>query len=64
MVVIRGGASHDNLFCVGIGLNINVIHVDYAYTHPNAGSPFEPSHIFSMGMLLNKFNAIKGKITP
>ena len=63
MVIIRGGVSHDKLFCVGIGLGINLIHIDYAYTHPLKTSPFGSSHIFSMGILLNKFNKIKGKIT-
>ena len=63
MVIIRGGVSHNKLFCAGIGLDINVIHVDYAYTHPLKISPFEPSHIVSVGILLNKFNRIKGKIT-
>ena len=63
MVKIRGGVSHNKLFCAGIGLDINVIHVDYAYTHPLKISPFEPSHIVSVGILLNKFNGIKGKIT-
>ena len=63
MVIIRGGVSHDKLFCVGIGLGINLIHIDYAYTHPLKTSPFGSSHIFSMEILLNKFNQIKGKIT-
>ena len=63
IVIIRGGISHDKLFCAGIGLDINVIHIDYAYTHPLKTSPFEPSHIISVGILLNKFNQIKGKIT-
>ena len=63
MVKIRGGLSHDKLFCVGVGLNINVIHFDYAYTYPLKTSPFKPSHIVSIGILLNKFNQIKGKIT-
>ena len=63
MVIIRGGVSHDKLFCVGIGLDINVIHIDYAYTHPLKISPFEPSHIVSVGILINKFNQIRGKIT-
>ena len=62
MVIIRGGVSHNKLFCAGIGLDINVIHVDYAYTHPPKVSPFEPSHIVSVGILLNKFNRIKGKM--
>ena len=63
MVIIRGGVSHNKLFCAGIGLDINVIHVDYAYTHPLKISPFEPSHIVSVGILLNKLNRIRGKIT-
>ena len=63
MVIIRGGTSHDKLFCAGFGLAINVIHVDYAYTHPLQTSPFEPSHIVSVGILLNKIYQLKGKIT-
>ena len=63
MVIIRGGLSHDKLFCAGIGLDINLIHIDYAYIHPLKTSPFEPSHVFSVGILLNKFKQIRGKIT-
>ena len=62
-VIIRGGLSHNQLFCIGIGLDIDVIHIDYAYTYPFKASPFKPSHIISVGILLNKFNQIKGKIT-
>ena len=63
MVIIRGGVSHNKLFSAGIGLDINIIHVDYAYTYSLKTSPFKPSHIVSVGILLNKFNQIKGKIT-
>ena len=49
--------------CAGIGLALKMLQVDYAYIHPLKTSPFEFSHVVSVGMLLNKFNRIKGKIT-
>ena len=63
MVVIRGGISHDKLFCLGIGLDINLIHIDYAYSYPQKTSLFKPSHIVSVGIFLSKFDQIKGKVT-
>ena len=63
MVIIRGGISHDKLFCLGIGLDINLIHIDYAYSYPLKTSLFKLSHIVSVGILLNKIYRLKGKIT-
>ena len=63
MVRIRGGISHNKLFCLGIGLDINLIHIDYAYSYPLKTSLFKPSHIVSVGILLNKIYRLKGKIT-
>ena len=63
IVYIRGGVSQNSSFSAGIGLALKMLQVDYAYIHPLKTSPFEFSHVVSVGMLLNKFNRIKGKIT-
>lgn len=64
IVIFRGGTSHNHLFSSGFGLNFNMIQIDYAYLHPNNRSPFEPSQIVSVGIFLEKFDWVKGKITP
>jgi hypothetical protein len=64
MVIFRGGISHNNQFSVGIGLNLKMIHIDYAYLVPHPSTPFEASQIVSVGIFLEKLNWIKGEITP
>ena len=64
MVIFRGGISHNNQFSAGIGLNLKMIHIDYAYLVPRSITPFEPSQIVSIGIFLEKLNWIKGEITP
>jgi hypothetical protein len=64
IVIFRGGISHNHLFSVGIGLNLKMIQIDYAYLHPPKNSPFEPSQIVSVGIFLEKFDWTRGKITP
>ena len=64
IVIFRGGISHNNQFSAGIGLNLKMIHIDYAYLLPNHSTPFDASQIITVGILLNKLNWIKGKITP
>ena len=64
IVAIRGGLSHNSSFSVGIGLALNMLQVDYAYIQSLKASPFEPSHIMSLGIILDKINDLKGKITP
>ena len=64
MVIFRGGISHNNQFSVGIGLNLKMIHIDYAYLAPHPSTPFEASQIVSLGIFLEKLNWIKGEITP
>jgi len=63
-VIFRGGISHNNQFSVGIGLNLKMIHIDYAYLVPRSSTPFEASQIVSIGIFLEKLNWIKGEITP
>ena len=60
MVIFRGGISHNNQFSVGIGLNLKMIHIDYAYLVPHPSIPFEASQIVSVGIFLEKLNWIKG----
>ena len=64
MVIFRGGISHNNQFSAGIGLNLKMIHIDYAYLVPHPTTPFEPSQILSVGIFLEKIDWIKGEITP
>jgi len=64
MVIFRGGISHNNQFSVGIGLNLKMIHIDYAYLVPHPSTPFDASQIISVGIFLEKLNWIKGEITP
>ena len=64
MVIFRGGISHNNHFSVGIGLNLKMIHIDYAYLLPRSGTPFEASQIVSVGIFFENLNWIKGEITP
>ena len=64
IVYIRGGVSHDSSFSAGIGLKLKMIQIDYAYLHPPNRSPFESSQIVSLGIFLEKFDWVKGKITP
>ena len=64
MVIFRGGISHNNQFSMGIGLNLKMIHIDYAYLVPHPSTPFEASQIVSVGIFLEKLNWIKGEITP
>ncbi len=64
IVIFRGGISHNQLFSAGIGLNFNMVQFDYAYLHPYDRNPFEPTQIISVGIILEKFDWIKGKITP
>jgi len=64
IVIIRGGMSHNLLFSAGVGFNLNMIQIDYAYLVPPINTPFEPSQILSVGIFLEKFNWIKSKITP
>jgi hypothetical protein len=49
---------------VGIGLNLKMIHIDYAYLVPPPSTPFEASQIVSVGIFLEKLHWIKGEITP
>jgi len=64
MVIFRGGISHNNQFSIGIGLIFKMIHIDYAYLVPHPSTPFEASQIVSVGIFLEKFNWIKGEMTP
>jgi hypothetical protein len=64
IVILRGGLSHDSRFSLGIGLNFNLVHIDYVFLAPSKNSPFEQSQIISVGIFLEKLNWIKGKITP
>ena len=64
IVIFRGGISHNHLFSAGIGLNFKMIQIDYAYLHPPNRSPFEPSQIVTVGIFFEKFDWVKGKITP
>ena len=64
IVIIRGGVSHNNLFSAGIGFALKRLQVDYAYIHPLKTLPFEPSHIMSLVIFLDKLSDLKGKITP
>ena len=64
IVIIRGGVSHNSLFSAGIGFALKRLQVDYAYIHPLNTLPFEPSHIMSLGIILDKLSDLKGKITP
>ena len=64
IVIIRGGASHNSLFSAGIGFALKRLQVDYAYIHPLKTLPFEPSHIMSLVIFLDKLSDLKGKITP
>jgi hypothetical protein len=64
IVILRGGLSHDSRFSLGIGLNFNLVHIDYAFLAPSKNIPFEQSQIISVGIFLEKLNWIKGKITP
>ena len=64
MVIFRGGISHNNQFSTGIGLNLKMIHIDYAYLVPHPSTPFEASQIVSVGIFIEKLNWIKGEITP
>ena len=64
IVIFRGGISHNNQFSTGIGLNLKMIHIDYAYLVPYPSTPFEASQIVSVGIFLEKLNWIKGEITP
>ncbi|SVD24807.1 uncharacterized protein METZ01_LOCUS377661, partial [marine metagenome] len=60
----RLGTSHLNQFTAGFGIQFSLIDFNYAYLHPNEGSPFEGSHIVSTGINLDELNWIKGKIGP
>ena len=64
IVIIRGGISHNSSFNAGIGLEFEMFKVDYAFIQPLKISPFEPSHIMSLGIILDKSSDLKGKITP
>ena len=64
IVILRGGLSHDSRFSLGIGLNFNLVHIDYAFLAPSKNIPFEQSQIISVGIFLEKLNWIKDKITP
>ena len=64
IVTFRGGFSHDSRFSLGIGLNFNLVHIDYAFLAPSKNIPFGQSQIISVGIFLEKLNWIKGKITP
>ena len=64
IVIIRGGTSYNHLFTAGLGLNFNMLQIDYAYLHTWKNSPFDPSQIVSIGIFLEKAAWIKGKITP
>ena len=64
VVFIRGGVSHNSLFSAGIGFALKRLQVDYAYIHPLKTLPFEPSHIMSLVIFLDKLSDLKGKITP
>ena len=64
IVIIRGGISHNSSFNAGIGLVFEMLKVDYAYIQPLKISPFEPSHIMSLGIILDKSSDLIGKITP
>ena len=43
---------------------LEMFKVDYAYIQPLKISPFESSHIISLGIILNKSSDLIGKITP
>ena len=64
VVIIRGGISNNSSFNVGIGLALKILKVDYAYVQQLQTSPFEPSHIMSLGIILDKLSDLKGKISP
>jgi len=63
IIIIRGGISHDRLFSVGFGLDLEMLQIDYAYMHPPTQIPFDSSHIVSVGIFLKQFDRTKGKIT-
>ena len=60
----RLGTSHYNQFTAGFGIQFSLVDFNYAYLHPDQGSPFEGSHIISTGIKLDKLNWIKGKMAP
>ena len=60
----RFGTSHSNQFTVGIGIQLPLIDFSYAYLYPSRASLPEESHIISIGINLDEFHQIKGKITP
>ena len=60
----RLGTSHSNQFTAGFGIQFSLIDFNYAYLHPDQGSPFEGSHIISTGINLDELNWIKGKMAP
>jgi hypothetical protein len=60
----RLGTSNSNQFTAGLGIHLSLIDFSYAYLHPDVGSPFEESHIISVGMKLDEFDRIKDKIAP
>ena len=64
MIIFRGGISHNNQFSTGIGLNLKMIIIDYAYLVPQPSTPFEASQIVSVGIYLEKLNWIKGNLSP
>ena len=60
----RLGTSHSNQFTAGFGIQLSLVDFNYAYLHPDQGSPFEGSHIISTGINLDKLNWIKGEMAP
>jgi len=64
MIIFRGGISHNNQFSTGIGLNLKMIKIDYAYSIPRPSNLFGASQIVSVGIYLEKLNWIKGNLSP
>ena len=60
----RIGTSHSSMITAGIGLKLSLLDFDYAYLQPAAETPFQETHVLSLGINLDDLKKIKGKIKP
>ena len=63
-LIFRGGIAHDSALTLGMGITVNLFQLDYAYIQMIKNSPLKTSHIFGLGISIDKLDELKDKISP